>query len=449
MSVVEGSRVGKYELGEKLGEGEFGVVFAARDVELARSTAMKFLHAQHARNPEIVAWFLQEARSAARLQHPGIVTVFECGKLENPSGVTAFVSMELLHGESLGARCRRGPLPWATAIDIARQIASALEAAHRANIVHRDLEPDNVILCEDPAMPRGERVKILGFGTGKRGVSDPDRTVGAGMPPSFGKPPRYMPSEQCQASTVDHRADVYALGCMLFEIIAGRPVFEGQGQELMAKHEDAVPTPVRQLAPDCPEALEALITQMLAKDPDDRPPTMAVVQSKLTELAPAVSARPQPKRRIGWIVGAVGVVALGGGLAFALTRRGADVPASPSPVASAPADAAVTRLAGPDATLDPPAPLLPTEIIVATSKQPALILVDGERRGRGTEVEVPVTPGDHSVTFVRGDRHLFVQLKVRPGVKGVATADFDTWAKDTPVTPEQSGQKPPAPPRGP
>ena len=161
MSVV-GLRIGRYEVGERIGKGGFGVVHLANDGELGREVAIKFLRPEYMTRTQVVQRFLQEARTCAKIGHPGIVTVFECGQVANTATDAdgmAYIAMELLHGESLAdrlARVRR--LPWASATEIARQVALALEAAHRAGIIHRDLKPDNIFLVTDAAMPGGERV---------------------------------------------------------------------------------------------------------------------------------------------------------------------------------------------------------------------------------------------------------------------------------------------------
>src|SRR5438445_6219127 len=171
MAFTTGMQIGKYELGRKLGEGGFGLVFIARDTNLDREVALKFMHPEHTSNVEVLRRFLQEARSAAKIVHPGIVTVFECGQIAGtgtPNDGAAYIAMELLHGETLtDRRARSGRLTVENASEICWQIASALDTAHAAGIIHRDLKPDNIFLCRDPAMPSGERVKVLDFGIAK------------------------------------------------------------------------------------------------------------------------------------------------------------------------------------------------------------------------------------------------------------------------------------------
>ncbi len=282
--LAPGDQVGKYLLGRKLGQGGFGVVFRAYDASLDREVALKFLHPEHVANPQILQRFLQEARSAAKIMHPGIVTVFECGQMTEAKGAAAgvaYIAMELLVGESLTDRlARSGRLSPLAAMEVARQVAAALEAAHRSGIVHRDLKPDNIFLVQDPAVRGGERIKVLDFGIAKLG-----RAATSGVQTQsmmvFGTP-RYMSPEQCKsAAGVDHRSDIYTLGAILFELVCGVPPFVGEPGELIAQHLLVPPPTVRSILPDVPDALEKLITAMLAKKPEARPQTMAAVQLSL------------------------------------------------------------------------------------------------------------------------------------------------------------------------
>jgi serine/threonine-protein kinase len=291
--LAPGGRVAKYELKDQLGQGTFGLVFTARDTELDRDVAIKLLNPSHATNGDIVHRFLQEARASARIAHPGIVTVLDCGKINSHIGETAYIVLELLQGESLTNRLTRsGRLAPATAVEITRQIASAIDAAHRADVLHRDLKPDNVYLVPDPAMPSGERVKVLDFGLAKLGASR--HTT---MNTVFGTP-RYMSPEQCRsAALIDQRSDIYSLGCILFELVTGRTPFDGDLRQLIDRHQRAAPPRAKSFAPEIPDQLDMLIDQMLAKDPAARPQTMGAVQAALYNhgaVAPGVAATMMP-----------------------------------------------------------------------------------------------------------------------------------------------------------
>ncbi len=278
-----GTQIGKYLLRRKLGQGGFGSVFAAYDETLDREVALKILNAEHKASEDVMRRFLQEARLAARIGHPGIVTVFECAQVTNTGtsadGV-AYIAMELLDGESLAHRLHRsGRMSPPTAMEIARQIASALETAHASGIVHRDLKPDNIFLVRDPAVLHGERVKVLDFGIAKlhhiaSGVHTQTNEV-------FGTP-RYMSPEQCRSSTqIDQRSDIYTLGCILFELVTGRPPFIGPTGELFAQHLMVDAPSVLSFVRETPYHVADLIARMLAKEPERRPQSMADVQREL------------------------------------------------------------------------------------------------------------------------------------------------------------------------
>jgi|GEM_PF-833949 len=280
---LSGHTVGKYKLGKKLGEGAFGLVFVAHDTGLDRDVALKFLHPHHISNPQTFERFLQEARSVAKLSHPGIVTVHELGTADDGM---AFIAMEFLQGESLNDRLHRvGRFSPDTAKEICLQIASTLNVAHTAGIVHRDLKPDNLFLVPDPTMPGRERVKVLDFGIAKlahtqmTSVQTGSLIIGT---------PRYMSPEQwISSANVDHRSDIYALGCILYQLVCGRLPFEGAPGELIIKHQLAPVLPAREIVPDLPHELDGLISRMLAKDPAQRPQTMEQVQLELTGDRPS------------------------------------------------------------------------------------------------------------------------------------------------------------------
>jgi eukaryotic-like serine/threonine-protein kinase len=279
------TRIGKYEVGTQLGNGAFGVVYNGRDTELGREVALKVLRESHAADDSVVARFLQEARAAAAIRHPGIAAVYDAGVV----GGRAYLAMELLRGTSLTQHLRaRGRLDASEAIDIARQLASVLQAVHEAGIVHRDLKPDNVFVLP------GNRVKLLDFGIAKLGASVHTQTeIVLGTP-------RYMSPEQGRSSAkVDARSDIYALGCMLYELVCGSaPFAHSDPFEVIAQHQYVRPRSPRAVVPSVPEALERLILWMLEKSPDARPASMSVVESALDPRALVRSfLRRCPRRR--------------------------------------------------------------------------------------------------------------------------------------------------------
>ena len=229
----------RYDIQSVIGEGGMGVVYAARHRSLGKRFALKALRKDLATDPEIAARFLQEARMAASVSHPGLVEITDFGRL--PTGQPFFV-MELLEGQSLAQLIRRGgPVPAARAVELVRQIADALGAAHDRSIVHRDLKPDNIHVSD---VAGRDRVTIVDFGLAK--VIGASRLTRAGM--VFGTP-HYMSPEQAQGDATDHRADIYALGVVMYEMFTGRVPFEADSyMGVLTKHMYMAPTPPSQLA---------------------------------------------------------------------------------------------------------------------------------------------------------------------------------------------------------
>jgi len=261
-----------------------GEVYLARHVTLGRPAAIKVLHASLSSNQDMVTRFFNEARAATAVRNPGIVEVFDFGILEDRS---AYIVMEYLEGENLGARIRRGRLPLAATMTIVRAISRALQAAHEQGIVHRDLKPDNVFLVPDPELPSGERVKLLDFGIAKLApVSGEASQTRTGMVMGT---PTYMAPEQCRgAGSVDHRADLYALGCVAYHMLCGQPPFVADGAgDLIARHLYFQPQPLRSLAAEIPADVDDLVLWLLQKDPAARPASAADLVRAIDHLAAA------------------------------------------------------------------------------------------------------------------------------------------------------------------
>ncbi len=270
-----GMVLGPYRLLRPIGRGGMGQVFAAVHERMGQEVALKLLTPESAEDSQLVARFIQEARALAQLEHPGIVRVFQCDRLDDGR---VYVAMERLDGISLRdflrQHGRRPPFPAAMAI--ARQLAIAMVEVHRKGIVHRDLKPENVFLCPDESVEQGYRAKILDFGIAKV----PPKADGAVVDtqvqtnaPVFLGTATYMSPEQCRSpGEVDGRADVYALGVLLFELCAGRPPFVAEEPiDLVTMHIRDEPPPLRDLAPGVPARLAVLVASMLSKDPADRP----------------------------------------------------------------------------------------------------------------------------------------------------------------------------------
>ncbi|MBL8622627.1 MAG: serine/threonine protein kinase [Myxococcales bacterium] len=284
-----GQTLGSYTIERELGRGGMGAVYAAVHTLLGRRAAVKVLLAELSRDQAQVQRFFNEARAATAIKHPSIVEIYDFGWAADGS---AFIVMELMDGEPLAARLKRvGRLTVAQAATIARQVATALAAAHRAGIVHRDLKPDNVFLVPDEEVAGGERVKLLDFGIAKLAApgAASRTTTGAIM-----GTPLYMSPEQCEgARAVDHRTDLYALGCVLFEMVAGRVPFISDGVGgLIGMHLHVPPPRLRELAPDAPAELEAIVARLLAKAPDDRYQTADEVAAALARVAGVAVTAP-------------------------------------------------------------------------------------------------------------------------------------------------------------
>lgn len=292
-----GTKIGQYQVLRVLGKGGMGEVYEAVDDKLGRHVAIKLLLPRYAEDPEIIARFFNEARAVNLIGHPGLVQVFEFGEL--PTG-GAFMVMEYIPGLTLRDRLKQSErMAEMEALQIALQLASALMAAHAKDIVHRDLKPGNVMLVQDPTMALGQRVKLLDFGVAKLGAQsareEQPRTK-TGL--SIGTP-TYMSPEQCRGlKSIDGRSDVYALGVMLFEMLAGRLPFDGESEgAILGMHMYEEPAPLLSYAPGVSASVAALVHRMLNKKADERP-TAAEVVEVLTEMAAAVvpsSARPSTK----------------------------------------------------------------------------------------------------------------------------------------------------------
>lgn len=275
--------IGPYRIIRKLGEGGMGVVYEAMNDAIERRVAIKVLHPDYSNDRETASRFFDEARAVNRIEHPSLVQISDYG--QTPEG-TAYLVMEFLRGESLAQRIHRAHaagkrLDVSEVVRIAWQTADALRAAHEKHIVHRDMKPDNLMIVRDPIAPGGERVKILDFGIAKLMKSGAKRTATSAV---IGTP-LYMSPEQCRgAGEVDERSDVYSLGVVLYELLAGRCPFNAEGGgEVLGMHLFKEPPPLASFAPAAPTELVALTHRLLLKEKDARP-QMAVVVSELARL---------------------------------------------------------------------------------------------------------------------------------------------------------------------
>jgi serine/threonine protein kinase len=271
-----GEVLGSYKVVSRLGQGGMGVVYVAEHPLLGSRAVIKMLLPEMSAHKDVVERFFNEAKAATRIKHPGIVQIFDFGFHSSGS---AYIVMELLEGETLTSRIKRGPIAPQLAAVIVRQVASALGAAHSAGIIHRDLKPDNIFLVPDPDLPERERVKILDFGIAKLAASQSAQTRTGDV---FGTP-LYMSPEQCRnAAGVDARTDIYAVGCILYEMLTGRPPFTGEGvAQLVSAHMFEEPKPPSELVGGVPPSLEITLMRTLAKSPDERQRSMSDLAAEL------------------------------------------------------------------------------------------------------------------------------------------------------------------------
>jgi hypothetical protein len=275
---------GRYRLEEPLGRGGMGEVWRGVDLRLGRPVAVKILPLTIAAEESGVARFRREAEVAATLNHPGITTVFDIDEHQDGNEHWLFLVMELMVGRDLRHLLAANPkgLPIERATELAVQITDALAAAHRQGVVHRDIKPANLFLLEEG------RVKICDFGIARLADATKITTTG-----SSAGTPVYMAPEQIQGGEVDRRTDLYALGCVLHELLTGTPWVDtdaGLGA-ILFQHLNQPPAPPRSRRPEIPEDLDALVLDLLAKQPDDRPQDAASVADRLRPDEPR-QARP-------------------------------------------------------------------------------------------------------------------------------------------------------------
>jgi formylglycine-generating enzyme required for sulfatase activity/tRNA A-37 threonylcarbamoyl transferase component Bud32 len=278
-----GQVLGRYEVLRRLGEGGMGIVYLGRDTVLDRLVAVKVLNKRYERHEDNLRRFVREAKAASALNHPNILTIFEIGEFEG----SHFIVSEYIEGRTLREIMKSEKLELGVVVDVVRQIANALAAAHKARIVHRDLKPENVIVREDGY------VKVLDFGLAKllpenassiltRELTIRKNTTASGM--VLGTV-NYMSPEQAKGEKVDERTDIFSLGVVLYEMIAGRRPFEGNSTpESFANLINKQPEPLEAHASGVPAELEMIVSKMLQKDRSDRYQSMQDLIADLREL---------------------------------------------------------------------------------------------------------------------------------------------------------------------
>ncbi|HET9794774.1 MAG TPA: protein kinase, partial [Thermoanaerobaculia bacterium] len=332
MTLPSGMRLGPYEIVSPLGAGGMGEVYKARDTRLGRDVAIKVLPAHLTDDPDVKARFEREAKSISQLTHPHICTLYDVGS----EGGVEYLVMELLEGQTLADRIEKGPLPTDQVLKFGVEIADALDRAHRAGIVHRDLKPGNVMLTKSG-------VKLLDFGLAKAVTSSGAASELSSLPTQAASRPltekgtvmgtfQYMAPEQLEGKDADARSDIFAFGCVLYEMATGKRAFTGATQASLVSailRDD--PKPISAVVPLAPAALDRLVRSCLAKDPEDRWQNARDVRNELTWIAQGGSqagaavpvAVPAPRRRrrerLAWGAAIAGAAAAA--VAIAAARR--------------------------------------------------------------------------------------------------------------------------------
>ncbi len=314
---LQGALEPQYRLERELGRGGMGVVYLATDTTLDRRVAIKVVHPDLAAHPSIARRFLAEARTIARLRHPGIVTVHAAGTAQ---GLLYYV-MDEVEGESLRQRLSRdGKLPTDEVARIVADLAAALDAAGRAGVVHRDVKPENVLLESGSG-----RALLADFGIARAMVVDGASSTGQGV--AVGTP-SYMSPEQAAGEEVDSRSDLYGLGVVAYEMLAGHPPFQGTNRVVVSKHIAERPVPIERARPDCPRPLAGAVMKALEKQPGER-------WQSGEELRQAVAGeRALPAKRVDRRTAVIAAVAVGlaaVGASVGLARRSDGPPEGVNP----------------------------------------------------------------------------------------------------------------------
>jgi Tol biopolymer transport system component len=344
MPLTSGTKLGPYEIVSQLGAGGMGEVYRARDTRLDREVAVKVLSGHFVSNPSLKDRFEREARTVSQLSHPNICRLYDVGSQDGAD----YLVMECLEGETLADRLMRGPLTLEEVLRYGAEIADAMDKAHQQGVIHRDLKPGNIMLTKSGA-------KVLDFGLAKQAqVGTASASVLTAM--TAGKPLtvegtivgtyQYMAPEQIEGAEADTRSDIFALGCVLYEMSTGKRAFPGKTQaSVIASILATDPAPLSRMAPMTPPALERLISSCMAKDREDRIQSAHDVKLQLRWIAEAgsqagvpapVVARRRTSQRVAWIVAGVAAAA---SIAFAIgfVLR-APLPARPLRVSILPPD---------------------------------------------------------------------------------------------------------------
>ncbi len=412
-----------------------GEVFLAEQQQIRTRVAIKMLLAKISENKDIVQRFFNEAIAVSKIQHSGIVRIFDVG-FHGQTG-RAYLVMEFLDGETLSSRIEKGAMTIPEIADVGRQIASVLDAVNKAGITHRDLKPDNIFLVPDAELPRGERIKILDFGIAKLTGAGVGMTSTSAS--SMGTPLYMSPEQWMSSAKVDWRADAYSLGCVAFEMITGRPPFTGESIGALCAHHLNSPPPHPSQFAQVPPQLDALVTRLLAKNPDERPSSMREIAAVFTSLdgaAPsaAYSTPMSPPVSAGMTAAAAANTTLGSAASMVTAekpRKSRVVPIVAAIVAAAGLGTGVFLVMANKSSSEPP------------PAAPAVAIIEAGAPAPPPPAAAPVVAVDAAVAVVVPTDAVVVEA-----VMPVPT-ETKPDAKKPPVTPKKPPakvEKPPPPP---
>ncbi len=337
MALTSGTKLGPYEIQASIGAGGMGEVYRAHDARLDRTVAIKVLPASFSADRDRLQRFAQEARAAAALNHPNILSIFDIGDQQG----APYVVSELLEGETLRDRLRSGPISSRKTIDYAVQVARGLSAAHEKGIVHRDLKPENLFLTNDG------RMKILDFGLAK--LTRPEIESGSADAPTMHAATEpglvmgtvgYMSPEQVRGKAADQRSDIFAFGAILYEMVSGKRAFHGEtaADTMSAILKEEVPE-LSETARNVPPGLDRIVRHCLEKSPTQRfhsAGDMAFDLEALTEIsatgksgaqaAAAQATHSESRRKLAWAAGLIALAAAMAGLSWWLGRGSGTAP---------------------------------------------------------------------------------------------------------------------------
>ena len=311
---------GRYRIVRKLGAGGMADVYLAEDQELGRQVAIKILNDRHAADDSFIERFRREAKNAAGLSHPNIVSIYDRGEAEG----TYYIAMEFLDGRSLKELIvGRGPAPIKVAIEYARNILAALAAAHKQGIVHRDIKPHNVLIGAEG------RVKVTDFGIARSGASQMTE-VGSIIGTA-----QYLSPEQARGAPVDQTSDLYSVGVVLYEMLTGQVPFTGDTPlEIAMKHLSEVPRPPSELRPEIPHDLDSVVLRALAKDPGERYQSAEEMNADLARVAEGLPVDPETEEAATAVLSGSGLMAAAPTSVIARPRPGE--PSRPAPPGATP-----------------------------------------------------------------------------------------------------------------